>query len=381
MGLKKGVLLATLAVSLSGCRGRETPADPEVEEATNIVELPTDAEHAQILKPYLERVKRYLPGTSYVSDEHLPSADELAAPPTFEKVESIKIGMPWIMNDENAAWYIAMDKGYFRAVGLDVELMAGGPGRDHLITLLGGVVDIAVINDSTKVPRLIISRTGADVVIVATLLRVSAGIILGLDRSIPKSSRSQRTLTPADFFGSTMGVPLNSEWVAESFKKRYRIPDDEFKIMRVGDSPEALIAGRIDFQPAWISNQPRLLEQAGYFNWIYLRTQDYLWPQYAVTSVVTREVFENRPDLVKRYLWALYKGTLFLLERPEESADISIRYSTQSNFSREQTLRRFELEAPLIVAGSKEDILKVEPHALDIAAANLLLHGLIELPE
>ena len=164
--------------------------------------------------------------------------------------------MPWILNDECAAWYIALDKGYFSVAGLDAELLPGGPGRDHLITLIGGVVDIAVINDSSKVPRLIISRTGADVVIVATLLRESAAIILGLDRSIPKGSRSQRTLTPADLFGSTIGVQLNSEYVAESFQNRYRIPDDEFEILRVGNNPEALIVGRgrfhdgLDSQPA-----------------------------------------------------------------------------------------------------------------------------------
>ena len=379
--LRKGILYTTIAVSLSGCTGGETPADPEVEGAINIANLPTDVEHARNLKPYLERVQRHLPGASYVSDEFLPSPEELAAPPTFEKVEAIKIGMPWILNDECVAWYIAQDKGYFRKAGLAAELIAGGPGRDHLITLIGGVVDIAVINDSSKVPRLIISRTGADVVIVATLLRESAAIILGLDRSIPKGSRSQRTLTPADLFGSTIGVQLNSEYVAESFQNRYRIPEDEFEILRVGNSPEALIVGRVDFMTAWIVNQPRLLEQAGYHNWIYLRTQDYLWPEYKDTSVVTRETFEKKPDLVRRYLWALHKATLFLLERPEESADITLRHATQSELSREQILRRFELQTPYIVAGSKSDILKVAPHALDIAAANMLLNGFIELPE
>ena len=57
--LRKAGFLTTIAISLSGCRGRERPADPEVEGANNIVELPTDTEHARNLKPYLEAPRRF----------------------------------------------------------------------------------------------------------------------------------------------------------------------------------------------------------------------------------------------------------------------------------------------------------------------------------
>jgi NitT/TauT family transport system substrate-binding protein len=241
------------------------------------------------------------------------------------------------------------------------------------------VVDIAVVNDSAKVPKLIASKTGADVIIVATLLRQSPQILLGLDKSLEPMVPSAVPVTPQDLLGASIGVQVNAEYVVSALLARCGLDSTDVKIMRVGNGPEPLIAGRIDFMTGWIVNQPRLLEDNGYRNWRVMLLQDFLWTEYSDTSVVTRETARKRPSVVRRYLWALWRATGFMLDHPGESAELTRRYATQADLSIDQILRRFELQRPLIVRESRNDLLRVDADVMDTVAAHLLQNGIIEL--
>ncbi|MEZ4656231.1 MAG: ABC transporter substrate-binding protein [Caldilineaceae bacterium] len=104
----------------------------------------------------------------------------------------------------------------------------------------------------------------------------------------------------------------------------------------------------MDYIGAWIVNQPRLLEEQGYMNWTAFQFSDWGWDGYSDVSAVRRETLEANPDLVKRYLAATYQGTKFLMENPEESADIAVKYGVDAQLTKEQALRRFQLQEALV---------------------------------
>ena len=119
----------------------ESPAEEAAPAASEAAEAGSEAEFESILAC----VEENFPAEGYFTNELLPAADAEWAPMDCESVDSIKVGMPWVLNDEEAPWYNAIELGFFADVCLEVELVAGGPGVDHLQTLTGGAVDIAVV--------------------------------------------------------------------------------------------------------------------------------------------------------------------------------------------------------------------------------------------
>ena len=136
----------------------QAPAAPAAEEEQMEAEAtPMAAEEAEAgseaeFERLLACVEENFPAESYFTNDLLPAADATWEPMDCTSVDSIKVGMPWVLNDEEAPWYNAIELGFFADVCLEVELVAGGPGVDHLQTLAGGAVDIAVVAGGSRVP-------------------------------------------------------------------------------------------------------------------------------------------------------------------------------------------------------------------------------------
>src|SRR5258708_2735852 len=116
-------------------------------------------------------VKQNLPSEKYMTNASLPTAATLAKIDTPTTTKKIKVGMPWILDDEEAQLYNAIELGYFKDEGLDVELVSGGPGKDHIQTLGAGSVDIAFAAGGSSIPSAAVSPTPIDLVAVGTLLK------------------------------------------------------------------------------------------------------------------------------------------------------------------------------------------------------------------
>ena len=84
----------------------EAEEKPMAEEA----EADSEAEFERILAC----VEENFPAESYFTNELLPAADAAWEPMECDSVDSIKVGMPWVLNDEEAPWYNAIELGYLR---------------------------------------------------------------------------------------------------------------------------------------------------------------------------------------------------------------------------------------------------------------------------
>ena len=221
--------------------------------------------------------------------------------------------------------------------------MAGGPGVDHLQTLAGGAVDIAVVAGGSRVPSIVSSPTPAEVVAVGTFLKHSPYIWLGLDPDTPQDQRSDKVLTPQDFIGKKVGIQGNDDYLFSFIANKHGIPADQVDLMEAGFTPDPVLVGAMDYIGAWIVNQPRLLEEKGFMNWVAFRFSDWGWDGYGDVTVVRRETLEENPDLVRRFLAAQSQGLNYLLENPDASAEIAVEYGVDAQLTKEQALRRFEL--------------------------------------
>ena len=319
------------------------------------------------------------PAENYFTNDLLPATDAAWEPMDCESVDSIKVGMPWVLNDEEAPWYNAIELGFFADVCLEVELVAGGPGVDHLQTLAGGAVDIAVVAGGSRVPSIVSSPTPADVVAVGTFLKHSPYIWLGLDPDTPQDQRSDKVITPQDFIGKKVGIQGNDDYLFLFMSNKYNIPADEVDLMEAGFTPDPVLMGAMDYIGAWIVNQPRLLEEKGFMNWVAFRFSDWGWDGYGDVTVVRRDTFEENPDLVRRFLAAQTQGLNYLLENPDASADIAVVYGVDAQLTREQALRRFELQEALVLGSDDLPVSHMSADRWNMQVASMIQYDQLEL--
>jgi ABC-type nitrate/sulfonate/bicarbonate transport system substrate-binding protein len=356
------LILPLVGLASNGCKP-SAPAPPSLslEEAT------AEVQHA-------------LPASRYVTNDLLPKPDAPAPLPAAGALSKLRVGMPWVLNDEIAPWFVGIEKGFYRDEGLELELSRGGPGIDPLELLVGGKLDVAVPPAGVGLVQLIASPTSSDVVAIGAILKGSPYCWLGIDHSVPRNQPSKRRLQPADFVGKTIGLQAGSDYILDFLVHQYHLPPDSLHIKRVGFTPDPLLAGSVDYYGAFIVNQPRIVERAGYQNWMAFRFDDWGWVDFGDVSVVRRDTLQKSPDVLRRYLRATGRALRFMLDQPDEAAEITARRSIDVPLTPAMVRRRFDLQRALIEGPAGSPLQEMNLEHWDRLAARLVQSGTVHLP-
>ena len=363
-GRRLAVITTFIALGLAGC-GRSTVHAP--------------APPALSLAGALSRVHEALPVTRYVDNGLITPGDEPVPAPAGAPT-TLRVGMPWVFNDEVAPWFVGIEKGFYRDAGLELQLVPGGPGIDPLQLLAGGKLDIAVPAAGVALVELIASPTSADLVAIGTILKSSPYCWLGIDKDTPRDQVSHKKLQPTDFIGKTLGLQPGTDYILAFMNLTYHVPLDSLHIRRAGFTPEPLLAGSVDYYGAFIVNQPRIIERDGYKNWVAFRFADWGWTDFADVSVVRRDALAPRADVWRRYLHATGQALRFILDHPDEAAEITARRSTDVPLTPAMVRRRFDLQRDMILGQQGTPLQQMPTEDWDNLAAHLLQSGSINLP-
>lgn len=352
---------------------------PETEAGMGAVSGNSVASEAEFER-LLACVEESFPAENYITNEHLPDLDAAWDPMNCESMDQVKVGMSWILNDGGAPWYNAVELGFFNDVCLEAELVRGGSGIGHVQTLMDGGVDFAVSAGGSLIPGLLTGHEGADIVAVGAMIKHSPYIWLGLDHDTPRDQRSDKKLTPQDFIGKRIGLHEGEGYFFDLISGRHGISPDQVELVVTGYTPEPLIEGEMDYTGAWLINEPRLLEAQGYMNWVAFQFSEWGWDDYSEVLVVRRSTLEEDPDLVRRYLAAVFQGLRHVIEDPENSAEIAVRYGVDAELTKEQALRRYELQEALVAGADELPLGHMSAERWNRQVASLIQYGQMELP-
>ena len=369
-------LLAGLTLLLSACAVPVAIPLVDNEEGAAAEEAAdSDAEFQRILAC----VEENFPAESYFTNDLLPDPDADWAPVDCETMDQVKVGMSWILNDGGAAWYNAVELGFFSDLCMEVELVRGKTGWGHLPTLVDGGVDFAVSAGGSILPVFVSSPERADVVAVGSLIKHSPYIWLGLDHDTPTDQRSTKKLTPQDFIGKTIGLHEGEGYFFDFISNRYGISSDQVELVVTGFTPDPVLAGEMDYTGAWLINEPRLMEEQGYMNWVTFQFSEWGLNDYSEVMTVRRATLEDNPDLVRRYLAAVIQGLKYVLDNPEASAEIAVRYAVDAQLTKEQALRRFQLQEALIIDADDLPIGHMSGERWNAQVASMIQYDQLEL--
>lgn len=226
----------------------------------------------------------------------------------------VRVQLKWFHQYQFAGFYAALDQGYFREAGLDVELLEGGPTIDPSDTVSQGQAEFGVGNSSL----LIDFQRGLPVVAVAAVFQHSPFVIL---------ARPDPTLRSVhDLQGRTLMAEAHSAELTAYLKKagvdlqRVRqVPHSGTVRSLVASGPDG-----VDAMTAYVSTEPLEAQQLSVPYRIF-NPRDLGIDFYGDTLFTTRAFAQQHPEAVVAMRDALVRGWHHANQHPSEMVDLILQ--------------------------------------------------------
>ncbi|QLC74229.1 diguanylate cyclase [Pseudomonas sp. LPB0260] len=243
--------------------------------------------------------------------------------------EKLRLQLRWLHQFQFAGYYMALEKGFYRQAGLDVQILPGGPQAARPIgALLAGEVDFAIANSGLVIARL----RGKPVVALAAIMQTSPVVwIVRADSGI---------YTVHDLAGKRamlLEPPESAELRITLLREGIDL--DRLQISPTGFDPQDLVDGRTDAYDGYTSNEPYWLKQQG-VDYRLINPREYGVNFYNDVLATREALLEQRPEQVEAFVNASLKGWQYALDNIEESILL-----IQQRYAPEKTLEHLRFEA------------------------------------
>ena len=237
-------------------------------------------------------------------------------PETNEPLTRIRLPMAYIPSIQFAPFYVAMDKGYFREAGLEIDF-------DYSFE-----TDGVTLTGSNEIPFAVVS---GEQVLLARAQGLPVVYVLAWYQDFPTAVISKvesNIRTPQDLIGKKIGIPglFGASYIGlRALLDSAGIQENQVTLNSIGFNQVEVLA--LDQQQAvvgYVTNEPIQLRARGY-DVNVMRVSDYV--QLASNGLITNEtVLRENPDLIHRMVKATLRGIRRTIEAPDEAYEISKKY-------------------------------------------------------
>ncbi|MBN2116668.1 MAG: ABC transporter substrate-binding protein [Anaerolineales bacterium] len=225
----------------------------------------------------------------------------------------IRLPMGYIPNIQFAPMYVTIQKGYFRAAGLDVELDYKFE-TDGVALVGAGELPFAVVSGE----QVLLARAqGLPVVYVgAWYQQYPVSVVARSELGI---------LIPQDLKGKKIGLPglFGANYVGlRALLSEAKMSESDVNLDSIGfNQVELFVAGEQDVIVGYTANEPIQL-RAREIPVTEIRVSDYV--QLASNGILASEkVIAENPELVRAFVSAFLKGLADTIADPEEAFELS----------------------------------------------------------
>lgn len=165
---------------------------------------------------------------------------------------SVSLQLNYLENVQFAGTLMALSKGFYKAQGLDVTVLPGGPNIAPEPIVASGKALVGITHTAEGAQAII---NGAPLTIIGAAFQKSPTCIV--------SKASAPIMAPKDMIGKTIGVSDTNMPIWTAFLKVNGISPSAVKVNTVEFSTQPLADGQIDGLVGFYSNEPILLDLQG----------------------------------------------------------------------------------------------------------------------
>jgi len=258
---------------------------------------------------------------------------------TSSSTFSLAYQLSWLKTVEFAGSYIADTKGYYKAHGLDVDLLAGGPNVDGIPLVTNGKAFVTTTGLDQASQAI---NQGAPIKVVAVLLQKNPFCVVSrADNPIRK---------PTDCYGKKIGVAASNSTAWNAFVSLNNLDVSKIHVEPAQFDPTPVATGEFDGQVVFIDNEVIQLQEKG------LKTATMLFEDFnyhLVTDVYAVNT-STLADATKRaalvsFLKAEIQGWKMAIANPKYAASLTVNdYGKGTGLDLKQQIGEATTQIPLI---------------------------------
>lgn len=264
----------------------------------------------------------------------------LMLPATAWAQEAVVLQLKWHHAFQFAGYYAALEKGYYREAGLEVDIQAGAPGIDVVERVVSGEADFGIGTSSLLLAR----AAGKPVVTLAVIFQHSPLAI-----AVPVRGALQSV---HDLVGKRVMIePQSDELFA--YLLRERIATDMITLVPHSFDIDDLIQGRVDAASVYVTNEPYFLDKAG-LSYQILTPRSAGIDFYGDNLFVGEALLRQHPERVAAFRAASLRGWEYALKHPDEIIQL-----IRSRYLPDVEARFLEFEAARMVPLIRADLIEI----------------------
>ncbi len=224
--------------------------------------------------------------------------------------ERVVLALNWFAVGDHAAYWVALDRGYYRARGLEVELQNSKGSADSIAKVDTGRADIGLADAVVVIPRI---AQGARIKIVGAVFDMTPlNIWTRKDTGITK---------PRDLEGKTLAAPPGDaqRQLFPAFARLNGV--DERKVTWLNIEPAAkfvaLSERRADAVPDYTTGQPFWEKAVGKENLVRMPWHQHGFDTYSMSIVASEATITRRARVLRDFLAASYQGWRDVMDDPQ----------------------------------------------------------------
>lgn len=253
--------------------------------------------------------------------------------PVPKAKQAVTLSLSYIPDVQFAPYYVAQDKGYFAAEGLEVTMQYGSI-NDLMSLVAQGKIPFALVSGDELIQA---RANGIPVQMIATQYQKYPVALAAL--------KSKNINSLADIKGKTIGIPgaFGSTYIGlKALLASAKLTESDINLQTIGFTQrEALAQGKVDAAMVYSMNEPVALKADGVdINLFEVSANSNL---ASIGLMAGESLISSNPDLVQRMVRAVQHGIKDTIANPDAAFESTIKVAPDAKSTnpeqRKQVLR------------------------------------------
>jgi len=245
-----------------------------------------------------------------------------------QALDKVSFGTNWVAEAEHGGFYQALADGTYREYGLDVTIVPGGPLINNRILLPIGRLDF-FMSANTLQSFDAVEQNVPTVAVAAMFQKDPQVLIAHPDVGVDKFE----DLRGFTLFVSKEGIATYFQWLKTDYKF------NESRVKPYTFNAQPFLADRQSAMQGYVTSEPYAIEKQGRFKPKIFLLAEYGFNAYSTLIETRRDLAENKPELVQRFVdasiigWYHYlygdssPGNMLIKKHNPEMTDELLAYS------------------------------------------------------
>lgn len=247
------------------------------------------------------------------------------------ELQSMTFMPHWLPQAQFAGYYVAVEKGFYRKHGIDLQVLRGGPGFPPAQMLAKKKVAVTSMFLSEALQH---RDKGIKLINVCQLMKRSGFILV--------AKKDSGIVKPEDLNGRRISVWENFQIQPRAFFRKYQI--NATPIIQ-GATVNLFLRGGVDAASAMWYNEYHTIINSG---WNADELTPFFFDQHGLNFpedgiYVLEETYKKDPDLYRRFVLASLEGWIYAFAHREEALDLTMKYILEAKTGTNRVHQRWML--------------------------------------